>query len=237
MPVLYMETATRSDVGRVRDNNEDAVVANDRLLLVADGMGGHPGGEVAAAIAASLVQAAFTGRSLDELEAAVRAANRAIWDRAGNVSALEGMGTTVCAAGLTADAELAVVHVGDSRAYLVHEDALRQLTEDHSLTAEMVRRGELTDADALEHPQRGVLTHVLGGGPDVVVDSSRRPLTAGDRVLLCTDGLFNEVAHDDIARIMYANRSLAATADGLLDLALERGGADNITVAVAEACH
>src|SRR5207245_2249775 len=119
------------------DNNEDAVVTGDQVAAVADGMGGHPGGEVASAVAVALVQAAFTGRSLDELEAGVRAANRAIWDRAGASPALEGMGTTICAAGLTGDGTLAVVNVGDSRAYVLRNDSLTQLTDDHSVTAEL----------------------------------------------------------------------------------------------------
>ena len=115
-----LRTVSRTDIGRVRDNNEDAVVSSDHRAAVADGMGGHPGGEVASAVAIALLQAAFTGRSLDELQAAVRAANRAIWDRAGGSADLEGMGTTICAAGLIENGSLVVVNVGDSRAYVLH---------------------------------------------------------------------------------------------------------------------
>lgn len=229
-----LNTATRCELGLVRDNNEDAVVATDRLAVVADGMGGHPGGEVASAVAASLVQAAFTGRSLDELQAAVRAANRAIWERASGNPELEGMGTTVCAVGLTDDGNLAVVHVGDSRVYVMRDRSLRQITEDHSLTAELVRRGELTDQAAREHPQRGVITRVLGSGPQVEPDGTTHHAALGDRLLLCTDGLFNELGDDEIATIMTTNQDLHATAQELVDLALSRGGRDNVSVVVAE---
>ena len=154
MPTL--NTVSRTDIGRVRKDNDDVVVSSDRLAAVADGMGGHPGGEVAAAIAIALMQAAFTGRSLDELQAGVRAGNRAIWDRACESSELEGMGTTICAAGLVEGGRLAVVNVGDSRAYVLRDGELTQLTRDHSVTAEAVRRGELTEEEA-----RRILTVVF----------------------------------------------------------------------------
>ena len=229
-----LRAVSRTDIGRVRDNNQDTVVSSDRLAAVADGMGGHPGGEVASAIAGGLVQAAFTGRSLDELQAAVRAANRAIWDRAGASAELEGMGTTLCAAGLTRDGSLAVVNVGDSRAYMLRNDSLTQLTHDHSVTAELVRRGELSEHEALDHPHRGILTRALGVGPDVEFDSAAHPAMQGDRFLVCTDGLFNEVPNDEIASLMAATEDLQATADTLVDLALSRGGRDNVAVVVAE---
>lgn len=173
-----LRTASRTDIGRVRDSNQDTVVSSDCLAVVADGMGGHPGGEMASAVAAALVQAAFTGRSLDELNAAVRAANRAIWDRACESSELEGVGTTICAAGLTEEGSLAVVHVGDSRGYLLHEGVFSQ-TEDHSVTAELVRRGDLSEREALDHPHRHVLTRALGVGPDVEPDEVACPAGRG----------------------------------------------------------
>ena len=159
--MITMKTVTPTESRPRRDNNEDAVVSSDHLAAVADGMGGHPGGEVASAVAVALVQAAFTGRSLDELQAAVRAANRAIWDRAGASAELEGMGTTICAAGLTGDGSLAVVNVGDSRAYVLRNGSLTQLTHDHSVTAELVRRGELSEQEALDHPHHGVIYRAL----------------------------------------------------------------------------
>jgi PPM family protein phosphatase len=229
-----LTAASRTEIGRVRDNNEDAVVSSDCLAVVADGIGGHPRGEVASAVAVSLVQAAYTGRSLDELQAAVRAANRAIWDRAGGNAELEGMGTTICAAGLTEDGCLAVVNVGDSRAYVLRDGSLRQLTHDHSLTAELVQRGELSEREALDHPLHGVITRALGIGPDVELDSATHPATAGDRLLICSDGLVNEVPNDEIASVMAATEDVQATADGLVELALSRGGHDNVSVVVAD---
>jgi protein phosphatase len=229
-----LRAASRTEIGRVRDNNEDAVMSSDHLAVVADGMGGHPGGEIASAVAVSLVQAAYTGRSLDELQAAVRAANRAIWDRAAGNAELEGMGTTICAAGLTDDGNLAVVNVGDSRAYVLHDGSLRQLTHDHSLTAELVRRGELSEQEALDHPLRGVIYRALGIGPDVELDSVTQCVTAGDRFLVCCDGLVNEVPDHEIASIMTATKDIHATADELVELALSRGGRDNVSVVIAE---
>jgi serine/threonine protein phosphatase PrpC len=233
-PMMKLRTVSRTDLGRVRDSNEDAVLSSDHLAAVADGMGGHPGGEVASAVAVALVQAAFTGRSLDELQAAVRAANRAIWDRAGASAELEGMGTTICAAGLTADGSLVVVNVGDSRAYVLRNDALAQVTDDHSVTADLVRRGELSEQQALDHPHRSVLTRALGVGSDVELDSAAYPVVEGDRLLVCTDGLFNEVPNDEIASLMAATEDLNATADALVELALSRGGRDNVSVVVAD---
>jgi len=233
-----LRTVSRVDIGRVRDNNEDAVVTSERLAAAADGIGGHPGGEVASAVAVAvaLVQAAFTGRSLDELQAAVRAANRAIWDSAGASTELEGTGTTICAAGLTADGTVAVVNVGDSRAYMLRNDSLTQLTHDHSVTAELVRRGELSERDARDHPHRGVLTRALGVGPDVELDSATHRVVEGDRLLVCSDGLSNEVPNDEIASLMAATEDVQATADTPVELALTRGGRDNVSVVVAQIC-
>lgn len=230
--MLTMDTASRSEVGRVRDHNEDAVAGDERLLLVADGMGGHPGGEIASSLAAALVPAVFTGRSVDELEAAVRAANWSIWERAAR-SDLEGMGTTVCAVGLVSDRQAAIVHVGDSRAYLWHDGSLTRLTEDHSVTADLVRRGELDEADAPRHPHYGVLTRALGVGPSVDVDASIHRLADGDRVLVCSDGLFNELSEDDIIGVMPAD-DVRTAADELVELAVARGGRDNVSVIVAQ---
>ena len=225
---------SRTDIGRIREKNEDAVACSDRLAAVADGMGGHPGGEVASAVAIALTQAAFTGQSIDELQAAVRAANRAIWDRASDE--LEGMGTTICAAGMTDGGILAVVNVGDSRAYLLRNGTLTQLTDDHSVTSEAVRRGEMSEEEAREHPHRSVLTRALGVAPEVELDAATHPVDQGDRLLLCTDGLFNEVADHEMASLMTSTGDIQATADALIELALSAGGRDNISVVLAEIC-
>lgn len=232
MPMLT--TASRSETGHVRENNEDAALCRDSLIAVADGMGGLPGGEIAAALAIALVDAAFTGASLDELLAGVRAANRAISERAATTAELDGMGTTICAAGALGGGKVAVVHVGDSRAYLARGGELRQLTDDHTIPAELVRRGELTEAEAAAHPHRNVLTRVLGVGTTVDVDAAIHEVMAGDRLLLCTDGLFTELAQAEIAAVLDATPDGAAAADALVDQALAHGGRDNVTAIVAQ---
>ncbi len=229
-----LRTEGRTDVGQRRENNEDAMVSSERLVLVADGMGGHPGGEIAADVAAGVVPAVFTGRSVDELAAAIRAANWAIRDRAGAQPGLEGMGTTICAAGLLTDGHIALVNVGDSRAYLWHEGALTQLTQDHSVTAELIQRGELREEEARQHPHYGILTRALGVGSDVEIDRRTLAMEEGDRLVLCTDGLFNELSGRDIASVMAGGGELAAIVDNLIDEAVTRGGRDNVSVVVAE---
>ena len=229
-----LKTAFRTECGPVREKNEDAVTCTDRLVAVADGMGGHPGGEIAGALAVALVEAAFTGRSIDELEAAVRAANRAIWERAAGSPGLEGMGTTICAVGLRHDGRITVANVGDTRAYLLRGAAMTQLSRDHSLTGELVRQGELSEEEELEHPNRGVLTRALGVGPDVDLDSSIHEVLNGDRLLLCTDGLFNEVPPVEIASVVAGSDDGQAAVDRLVELAMSRGGRDNATVAIAQ---
>jgi protein phosphatase len=164
----------------------------------------------------------------------VRAANRAIWERASENAELEGMGSTICAIGLTDDGLLGVVHVGDSRAYAWRDGELRQLTQDHTVTADMVRRGELSAQDAVDHPHRNVLTRVLGVGPDVDPDGATFTAAEGDRILVCTDGLFNEVPDDQIVSVMAENQAVQTTADALVDLALNAGARDNVAVVIAQ---
>ena len=233
-PVMKLNATGRTETGHVRERNEDAVVAGSRLVGIADGMGGAPGGEIAAGLAVALLQAAFTGRSADELSAGVRAVNRAIWERAKGSERLDGMGTTLCAAALLDDHTLAVVNVGDSRVYLAHDGTLTQLTTDHSVTGELVRRGELTEAAAVRHPHRSVLTRALGVGPDVELDGGAYPAVTGDRLLACSDGLFNEVPAEDIAAAMAARDDVRVTADRLVEQALSAGARDNVSVVVAE---
>ena len=232
--MITLRTAGRTDIGRLRENNEDAIVSSNRLALVADGMGGHPGGEIAAHAAAGVIPAVFTGRSADELEAALRAANWAIRDRAVGQPGLESMGTTICVAGLLTEGHLALVNVGDSRAYLWREDVLIQLTQDHSVTAELIQRGELREEDAIEHPHYGVLTRALGVGSDVEIDRRTLAIEAADRIVVCTDGLFNELSSEEIANAMAAGGDLADIVDNLVESAIAHGGRDNVSVVVAE---
>ena len=229
-----LRTAGRSDIGRLRENNEDAIVSNERLALVADGMGGHPGGEIAADVVAGLVPASFTGQSVDELEAAIRAANWAIRNRAVAQPELEGMGTTICVVGLLTNGQLALVNVGDSRAYLWHGGALHQLTKDHSVTAELIERGELREEEAAKHPYYGVLTRALGVGSDVQIDRSTLAVDQGDRIIVCSDGLFNELSTMEIARTLAEGGDVASVVDHLIDRAVTHGGRDNVSVVIAE---
>jgi protein phosphatase len=229
-----LRTAGRTEKGPVRENNEDAIVTAERLVVVADGMGGHPGGEIAARDAASIAQAAFGGGSPDELEGVLRAANWAVWNRAATDSELEGMGTTICAVGLLADGHVAVANVGDSRAYLWRDGALSQLTRDHTVTAELVARGELRPDEELQHPHYGVLTRAIGVGPDIDIDCTTLAPEPGDRVMLCSDGLFREVSEDEIAKVLASGEKLTSVVDRLVEMALDHGGRDNVSVVIAE---
>jgi PPM family protein phosphatase len=231
--MMTLKAVGRSETGPVRENNEDAIVSSERLAMVADGMGGLPGGEIAAQKAAALVRAAFTGRSLDELEAAVRAANWAIWDQASSHSELAGMGTTICAAGLLEDGHLGLVHVGDSRAYLWHGGQLEQLTHDHTVTADLISRGELAEEEVSAHPHFGILTRALGVAPDVTIDGATVSVVGGDRLMICSDGLINELSQAEIASAM-VDDEVAEVVDTLVGTALDRGGRDNVSVVVAQ---
>jgi protein phosphatase len=233
--VASLVAVARSEIGCDRDDNEDAALCRPHLVAVADGMGGLPGGEVASNLTISLLDAAYTGASVEELEAIVRAANAAIGERARAAAELTGMGTTVCAAGLTSAGELAVVNVGDSRAYLLRDGALQLLTDDHTITAELVRQGQLAASEAPGHPLRNVLTRVLGAGlPTVDVDRSVHRVVPGDRLLLCTDGLVKTVADAEIVSVVGSVADLAGAAGALVDLAGSRHADDDVTVVVAD---
>ncbi len=229
-----LRSTGRTDIGQLRENNEDVIVASDRLALVADGMGGHPGGEIAAEVVAGVVPAAFTGQSIDELEAAVRAANWSIRERATAQPDMEGMGTTVCAVGLLSSGHLAIVNVGDSRAYLFRRGSLSHLTRDHSLTAELIERGELHEREAAQHPYYGILTRALGVGSDVAIDRTTLTVEEGDRIVVCSDGLFNELTDEEIETALAGNEDLIETVDTLVEGAITKGGRDNISVVIAE---
>lgn len=235
-PMMHLQPYGRSETGPVREGNQDAWVGTGRLVAVADGMGASPGGDTAASLALAIVDAAFAGGSSQELAAAARAANRAVFERASSSKRLEGMGTTLCAAGLTEDGHLAFANVGDSRAYLVKGGIATCVTDDHSVTAEMVRRGELTEVEAVGHPHRRVLTRAVGIGPAADVDVFVEPADVGDRVVLCTDGLFNEVPIEAMVSAMERAGEAPGIADDLVGQAVAHGGHDNVTVVVAEVC-
>jgi PPM family protein phosphatase len=233
-PMTTLRTTGRTDIGQLRENNEDVIVTSDRLALVADGMGGLPGGEIAAGVVAGVVPAAFTGQSGDELESAVRAANWVIRERAIAEPGLEGMGTTICAAGLLTTGRVVLVNVGDSRAYLFREGSLTHITQAHSLTAELVERGELREDEATHHPYYGILTRALGVGSDVDIDRTMLDVKDGDRIVLCSDGLFNELSDEEIRGTLAGDEDVATIVEKLIDRANAGGGRDNISVVIAE---
>ncbi len=234
---MRFDWATRSDVGRMRDHNEDSVwpttdgVTEDMLAVaVADGMGGHAGGEVASAIA---LDTAMTVGGDPVMR--IQAANLAVVDAARLRPRLSGMGTTLTLALLDPDGDLDIAHVGDSRAYLLRDGTLEQLTRDHSYVAEMIEAGKLTPEEAETHPYRSVLTRAVGLDPTVDVDSYGVILESGDRILVCSDGLTSMLPDGAISTILGVEGSPpAATADALIIAANEAGGADNITVIITD---
>jgi serine/threonine protein phosphatase PrpC len=236
--VTALRWGAATDVGRVRTNNEDSLLVESPLFAVADGMGGPAAGEVASAIAVATLKAAFaTDHSRDVLAEAVRRANEAIFDRAREDPALRGMGTTLTAVALVdedGDDVLAVVNVGDSRAYRMRDGELERLTDDHSLVEEMVRTGRLTADEASIHPQRHILTRALGVQPSVEVDCFGVTPFAGDRYLLASDGLMNEVSDRDIAGILRRHADPDDAAQELVHLAKDNGGSDNVSVVVVD---
>lgn len=237
-----MRLATRhaavSHVGRQRAGNEDTFVARSPLFAVADGMGGARAGEVAARIAVDTLAerlAAVPARpdaAAAQLAAAAAEANARIFAAAAHDRSQTGMGTTLTALLLCGHAGL-VAHIGDSRAYLLRGGQLRQLTEDHSLVAEMVRDGRLAAGEARLHPYRSVLSRALGTEPEAEVDQLRVSLEAGDVVLLCSDGLCGPVSDERLRKALAASDPHKATRR-LVDEALRHGGPDNITAVVVQ---
>ncbi len=236
MTVLRSGFAT--DTGLVRSSNQDRLLATASLFAVADGMGGHAGGEVAARLAVDALEAAFgrapTGAGL---VAAVDAANAVVWQQGLEHAELRGMGTTLTAIALVNEGGrdvLVLVNVGDSRSYRLHDGELAQVSADHSLAEEMVRTGELTPEEAAVHPHRHVLTRALGVAEGVAVDLWRVVPVRGDRFLLCSDGLTNELADDEIATVLAEQPDPQHAADDLVARARAHGGNDNITTVVVD---
>lgn len=230
---MKIEAGVATDIGRVREGNEDSYLVEPPLYAVADGMGGHRGGEVASQLALETVEElarSGTGSLADQ----VREANRAVFERAQGDPAVSGMGTTLTAARFEgAAAHLA--HVGDSRAYLLRAGSFRQLTEDHTLVNRMVQAGEITREEAEVHPHRNVVTRALGTEADVQVDVEDVSLMDGDRVLLCSDGLFAMVTEEQIQAILETDPDPQKASDRLVKAANRAGGIDNITVVVMDA--
>jgi len=231
-PLALVEVAGLSDTGRVRSHNEDRSLVEPSLIAVADGMGGAQAGEVAAEMAVTAIAGLRRPASAAQVRDAVVRANADIRRMAEQDPDKAGMGTTVTAAVLD-DGRLAVVHVGDSRAYLWRGRQLRQITEDHSVVAEMVRRGSLAPEEAEAHPHRNVITRALGAEASVKVDEVSEELREGDVVLVCSDGLSSYVPDGRIAGELVEARSLEDAARRLVGAANAAGGADNVTVVLA----
>jgi protein phosphatase len=234
---LTLRYAARSDVGLLRDGNEDSGYASSHLLVVADGMGGAAAGEVASSVAvAALASLDEDEPSGDLLEVFADAIRRIEDQLAGLVDAeprLRGMGTTLTAV-VRAEGRLGLVHVGDSRGYLMRGGSLERITRDHTLVQSLIDSGRLSDHEAATHPQRNVLTRVLDGAHPTEADLSIREIKVGDRILLCSDGLSGVVSADTIAVTLLTNDEPQHAVDELVDLALRAGGPDNITCVVGD---
>jgi serine/threonine protein phosphatase PrpC len=228
------QIAAVTDPGRRRRQNEDAYVVQPPLFAVADGMGGAQAGEIASRIAASALRDSGTEAGEDAVAALIQEANRRVYEAAASDDARAGMGTTVTAALVEADS-VRIGHVGDSRAYRARDGALQQLTEDHSLVAELVRSGKLSPEEADVHPQRSVITRVLGTDPEVDVDTFEVEARPGDVFMICSDGLTSMVEDEAILALLgRPGRTLEQRAHSLVDAANRGGGEDNITVILFE---
>jgi serine/threonine protein phosphatase PrpC len=228
---VRLRVGARTDVGRVREGNEDGFVASEPLFAVADGMGGHQGGEVASKVALETLQKAADGTA--DLAEVVQEANRAVFTRASQDPALLGMGTTLTAV-LVEEHRLHLAHVGDSRMYLARDGRLERITRDHTVVEEMVEQGRLTPEEAAIHPQRSIVTRALGVEEDIQVDELDLDVRPGDRVLLCSDGLTGMVDEGEILRLLTEHRDAQAATDALVDAANRAGGQDNITAVILD---
>ncbi len=225
---------SRTDIGSVRKHNEDSLVVAPPLFAVADGMGGHAAGEVASEIAVNtLAESAPAHADAEALGKAVMQANQAVIDAAREGVGREGMGTTMTAAILEGE-RLVIAQVGDSRAYLLHQGKLQQLTRDHSLMADMIEAGQITEEEARTHPNRSVITRALGSDPNMLPDLYEINVGAGDRLLVCSDGLSGMVFDDEIEDILARIDDPQRCANMLVSQAIAAGGHDNITVIVAD---
>jgi PPM family protein phosphatase len=234
---LTLRTATASDPGLVRTNNEDSAHAGGRLLAVADGVGGMPAGELASDIViralTPLADSQVRGDDLlRALRSAVDEANRQIREAGEADPATDGMGTTITALVLAGE-ELALLHVGDSRAYLLRDGQLRQLTKDDTFVQSLVDQGVLTPEEARNHPQRSLITRAVQG-QHVAPTTRMLPVQAGDRYLLCSDGLSDVVAAEAIGQTLQSYADLRHCVEQLVKLALQAGAPDNVTAVLAD---
>lgn len=239
-----MEAYFLTDIGQIRNNNEDAggIFHNkdDQLLaIIADGMGGHKGGEVASGIAADIIQDQW--ENLDKIEnpkmaeawiqEAVNQANEAIYNKAKETVDLEGMGTTVVLAVCTEE-YVTIGHVGDSRCYIYSDKELKQVTEDHSFVNELIRTGQISVNDAEVHPGKNVLSRVLGTDPSVTCETQTLEWEIGNKLLVCSDGLTNKVTNQELKDSLSKQENVKEISNMLVNLANDRGGEDNISMAI-----
>ena len=228
--------AAKTDVGRVRQGNEDSYLVEEPIFAVADGMGGHIAGDIASATAVEVIMDnihAEKPTGTQQLAEIVRRANSAIWEKAQNDSNLRGMGTTCTLLLLDGD-ELHIAHVGDSRAYLYRSGELSQLTEDHTLVSRMVREGRLQPEEAERHPQRSIITRALGVDADVEVDELSMGIEEGDRYLICSDGLTSMIDTESVRDVLGSVTDPNAAVEHLVDRANDAGGEDNVTVVLVD---
>jgi serine/threonine protein phosphatase PrpC len=230
---MRVEVGAATDVGKVREKNDDSFLIEPPVYAVADGMGGAPAGDVASQLALDTIEK-IARRGPDQLGEMVQRANEVVFERSRSDPNASGMGTTLTVAQIDGG-DLRLGHVGDSRAYLFRASDLRQLTEDHTLVGRMVKAGEITRAEADSHPHRNVLVRVVGTEPDVTVDEVSVSLLDGDRVLLCSDGLTGMVTEEQIKAILESEPDAQKAAERLVRAANRAGGVDNITVVVLDA--
>ncbi len=231
---LGIVVGAATDTGMVRDHNEDGYLFDDNLglLAVADGMGGHRGGEVASATALDALYTAFSGAG--DIQEAVGVANDVVYERSTTDEGLRGMGTTMTAGVFDRRGTMTIAHVGDSRAYLLRDDELTRITTDHSLVEELMAAGELTEEEAERDPRRSMITRAVGLEPGVDVDVHPVALEAGDRLLLCSDGLTTMLHEAEIAALLDEEDDPERAAQVLVAAANAAGGVDNITVLVID---
>jgi len=229
---MRVSVGAATDIGQVREGNEDSYLIVEPLYAVADGMGGHRGGEVASSLALETVHGMFERRE-GSLAEQVAEANRAVFDRSQHDRKVSGMGTTLTAAQIDGN-RVHLVHVGDSRAYLLHGGQLMQITEDHTLVHRMVLEGEISEEEAETHPHRSVLTRALGVDQNIQVDEGDLEVAPGDRLLLCTDGLTGMVPEGQIRKILLETPDPQEAVDNLVKGANRAGGIDNITAVILD---
>ena len=248
---MKLSVGAQTDVGMVRNNNEDNffIIPEKGLLVVADGMGGHASGEIASKMAIDVIRDYFDGlsngqekligtyldefsRSTNRMASAMRLANMAVYEASRSSPQWHGMGTTLACV-FVENNRLSIAHVGDSRVYLIRAGEIEQLTDDHSLVYEQVKRDLITKEEAEKSEMKNILTRAIGIAPDVDVDIDEMSLADGDILLLCTDGLTGMVLDDQILSVVTATRDPNAACDTLIRLANENGGRDNVTVVTA----